>query len=100
MHTINHTRNICAHHSRLWNRTIGVKPRIPHKKNAPEWYYPVVIPGGKTFGVLTILKYLVDGIAPQSQWKVRLFGSLEEYPEIQIIDMGFPENWEKSPLWK
>ncbi len=100
LHTINYTRNICAHHSRLWNRTIRVPPRIPYKKNAPEWHYPVAIPGGKTFGILTILKYLVDRIAPQSEWKVRLFRLFDEYPEIQIGNMGFPANWRESPLWR
>lgn len=30
--TINVIRNICAHHSRLWNRVLGVKPRIPKRK--------------------------------------------------------------------
>ena len=25
---------------------------------------------------------------------------LEEYPNIDIVAMGFPENWKEQPLWK
>ncbi|WP_442904879.1 Abi family protein [Gordonibacter sp.] len=30
--TLNTVRNICAHHGRLWNRTLGTKPMIPNRK--------------------------------------------------------------------
>lgn len=31
MHVITYLRNICAHHSRLWNRELSIKPLIPDK---------------------------------------------------------------------
>ena len=31
MHIITYLRNICAHHSRLWNRELSIKPLIPDK---------------------------------------------------------------------
>jgi abortive infection bacteriophage resistance protein len=31
MHFITYLRNICAHHSRLWNRELAIRPYIPHK---------------------------------------------------------------------
>lgn len=30
--SINYIRNCCAHHSRLWNRKIPLKPLIPERK--------------------------------------------------------------------
>lgn len=98
--TINVIRNICAHHSRLWNRELGVKPFIPRKKKYPEWHEPVAICQNRIFGILTILHYLLRIIAPQSKWKSRLCGLLDEYPEISRWSMGFPDNWKESPLWK
>lgn len=98
--TINVIRNICAHHSRLWNRELGFKPRIPRENKFPEWHKPVVIPQNRVFGILTILRYLLTIIAPQSRWESRLFALLEEYPEISRRSMGFPDNWKDSPLWK
>lgn len=41
--TLNTVRNICAHHGRLWNRTLGTKPMIPSRKNDERWHDPVEI---------------------------------------------------------
>jgi len=100
LQTINVIRNICAHHSRLWNRELGVKPYIPRMNKYPQWHEPILIPQNRIFGVLTILRYLLRIIAPQSQWEARLFTLLNEYPEISRWSMGFPDNWRDSPLWK
>jgi len=98
--TINVIRNICAHHSRLWNREMGVKPYIPRKKKYPQWHEPVAVSQNRIFGVLTIFHYLLKTIAPQSNWKARLCSLLDEYPDISRWSMGFPDNWKESPLWK
>lgn len=100
LRTINVIRNICAHHGRLWNKELGVKPLIPRKNKFPQWHIPVEIKQNRVFGVLTILNYLLKIIAPQSKWKVRLFNFLEEYPEISRWSMGFPDSWKESELWK
>lgn len=31
MHVITYLRNICAHHSRLWNRKLAIRPFLPNK---------------------------------------------------------------------
>ena len=98
--TINVIRNICAHHSRLWNKVLGFKPRIPRINKYPEWHEPIAIPQDRVFGILTILRYLLTIIAPQSRWESRLIALLDEYPEISRRSMGFPDNWKDSPLWK
>ncbi len=100
LHTINVIRNICAHHGRLWNRELGVKPFIPRKSKYPQWHAPVAIPQNRIFGVLTILCYLLRITAPHSKWEGRLVALLEEYPEISRRSMGFPDNWKESPLWQ
>lgn len=95
--TLNTIRNICAHHGRLWNRALGTKPMIP--KNDSRWHAPVVVGNERIFGVLTILKYCLDRIAPQSQWPVRMLRLLEEYPDIPRASMGFPSDWMMCPIW-
>ena len=32
LHTLTAVRNICAHHSRLWNRELGIKPAVPKSR--------------------------------------------------------------------
>lgn len=95
--SLNTIRNICAHHGRLWNRELGLKPKIP--KNDPNWNIPVVVPNNRIFGILTILKHCINEIAPQSHWPERLKALLIDYHEIPLERMGFPENWELCPIW-
>lgn len=95
---LNTIRNICAHHGRLWNRGLGVKPKIP--KRDPQWHTPVLVANDRMFGVLTILKYCLDYIAPQSAWPKRFTELIGTFPNIPLTSMGFPKNWERCPIWK
>jgi abortive infection bacteriophage resistance protein len=98
--TINSVRNICAHHGRLIDRVLGLQPKIPRGQKYPEWHTPVEITRERIFGVLTILQYVLQFDAPTSHWKERLKNLFSRYPDVSIQLMGFPANWEESPLWK
>jgi len=97
---INVIRNICAHHGRLWNRELGYKPIIPREKKYPEWHNPAPLKNNRIFIILTILKYFINKIAKNSKWDVRLKKLLNEYSNISIKPMGFPDNWNEYILWK
>ncbi|MGI9014000.1 MAG: Abi family protein [Phycisphaerales bacterium] len=94
---LNVVRNICAHHSRLWNRVLGVKPMIPKKK--VDWHQPVIVHNDRVFGILTLCKWCLDRVAPQSHWPQRLSQLIDSSPHIPIQDMGFPTNWKDCPIW-
>jgi abortive infection bacteriophage resistance protein len=96
---LNQVRNICAHHSRLWNREFGVRPQIPNATHSPDWHNPLRIDNTKAFGILTLLHYLLKQVAPQSQWKSRMKVLFGNYPDVPLRFLGFPEEWEDSPLW-
>jgi abortive infection bacteriophage resistance protein len=96
--TLNIIRNICAHHGRLWNRELGYKPKIPRKDL--RWHEPVVVPSNRVFGVLTILKYMLEEVAPQSGWTDRFLTLLDEYSDLRRDRMGFPDGWEECPVWR
>jgi abortive infection bacteriophage resistance protein len=101
LHSLNYIRNVCAHHGRLWNRQLAVSPKIPHIKNSPEFHDPVSIKSTskRMFCILTILKYMMDMIAPQSRWNKRFRSLLQEYPDIPLEEMRFPDNWESCSIW-
>jgi abortive infection bacteriophage resistance protein len=96
---LNAVRNICAHHGRLWNRELGVKPYIPRINVSPDWHTPVKVTNNRLFAVLTICKWSLDRIAPQSQWPVRLWSLLDASPAIPRLNMGIPINWRACPIW-
>jgi len=97
--SLNYIRNVCAHHGRLWNRILAIKPKIPNRKNRPDFHHPISLENNRIFSLLTASKYMLDIIAHQSKWKNRLICLLEEYPDIPINEMGFPERWEQIPIW-
>ena len=97
--TLNYVRNICAHHGRLWNRELAIKPYIPRAGKYPDWHTPVSVPQHRIFGVLTILRYFMTLTAPQSHWTCRLMALFKQYDELPKNVMGFPENWEECPVW-
>jgi len=94
--TLNAMRNICAHHGRLWNRELGVKPMIPRRDAYPDWHTPE---NNRVFAVLTICRYCLRCIAAQSRWPDRLRALLAEFPRIPRASMGFPASWEQCPIW-
>lgn len=99
LHTLNFIRNACAHHSRLWNRILPIRPQLPDKRHRPEWYSPVKFDNLRVFAVLTLLRYLLQFIDPQSNWQMRLESLLAEFSDIPMSWMGFPLNWQDSAIW-
>jgi abortive infection bacteriophage resistance protein len=100
LHTLNFARNACAHHARLWNRELPIRPLIPDERHHPEWHNPVAFGNERIFAVLTLLKYLLDFITPAQAWQEQLERLLREFPDIPTQSMGFPENWRECPIWK
>ncbi len=70
--TMNVIRNICAHHARLRNRELGVKPLIPFRGDYPDWHTPFTLQNNRVFAILTICRHCVRQVAPQSSWDARV----------------------------
>jgi abortive infection bacteriophage resistance protein len=96
--TLNYIRNLCAHHSRLWNRQLALKPLIP--RHDARWHAPQPIQNDRVFVVLTLLRHLLSHTAQQSQWRERLYSLFDRYPELPLANMGIPDDWRELPLWK
>ena len=99
LHTLNYVRNACAHHVRLWNRPIPIAPKIPDKKNYPDWYIPVAINNSRIFSVLTICQYLLNQLNLDGSWKNTIIELLAANPHVPANVMGFPMNWQDSKIW-
>lgn len=97
--TLNYVRNICAHHGRLWNRELAIKPLIPDERREPLWHTPLAVGNNRVFAVLTLLQYMMRRVAPRSGWRQRLFDLFGRYPGIPLASMGIPENWRNHSLW-
>ncbi|WP_258197724.1 MULTISPECIES: Abi family protein [Pseudomonas] len=100
LHTLTTIRNICAHHSRLWNRELGIRPELPKKANF-LWPKHLFQPGPHTriFAALCILNHLTHQVSPDSHWDQRLHQLICDFPDVSLKAMGFPLNWYQDPFW-
>ncbi len=101
--SLNVVRNICAHHDRLWNRVLGVKPvlypKSDEKKRKSKWFNPIPVSNSRIFAIITIIIESLSVIAPKSGWKNRLIELLEENSNIPLFEMGFPKKWKETPFF-
>lgn len=96
---LNQIRNICAHHSRLWNRELGFRPKVPRPDVTPSWHNPVTVKPDRVFVVLTILAHCLHHINPGTSWARRFVSLLDRHPTIPPTQMGLPASWRSSPVW-
>jgi len=94
LQSFTYLRNLCAHHSRIWNRKFTVKPKIANKfkkhlQNNTGFYAQAAV-----------LNIFLSVIADGSRWQYRLLDLLDNNPDIQLEKMGFFKNWHNDPFWR
>ncbi len=98
LHHITTVRNICAHHSRLWNRDFTITMKLP-TNGEPELLQSFnKSKNNKLYNTLVMCAYLMDEISPNNHWRFKLKTLIENH-NIDVTAMGFPENWEGLPVW-
>lgn len=92
---LRYTRNICAHHLRLWDRWFVYKPRqIEELANAG-------CQPGTLKEQMVLLMFFHYAISPHSGWKTRLYNLFEKHmiPGFPITLMGIDNDWKNDLLW-
>jgi abortive infection bacteriophage resistance protein len=92
-------RNICAHHSRVWNRRL-TQINVPNdtidiflKNKNPQ--------PNKLYMTLSCMVYMLKCINPKCNFVEsikELVSSFDGHSKI-LKDMGFPPDWEEEKLW-
>ncbi len=99
LHHLSIVRNLCAHHSRLWNREFAITWKLPANKPVTLFKNFNALNGKRLYNTLVMLAYLMDCINPHS-WKRRLGGLFDKHPEVPAFAMGFPDDWRDRPIWR
>jgi len=110
LHSIVYLRNICAHHSRLWNKEMRIQPIIPRNPRnqfiiqtnylSPDESGTPRALNKKAYFILSMIIYLMNVINPKNSVPTKVKRLFEKYPNIDSRAMGFPEDWQNEPLWK
>lgn len=93
LQSMSYLRNLCAHHSRLWNRVFSVPPKVA-KKHAKL----ITVPD-KFHAFAMVLFEMLKSIEGGNGWALRLYDLLSENPDIDPLAMGFPVGWNLDPFW-
>jgi abortive infection bacteriophage resistance protein len=105
LRSLNYLRNLCAHHSRLWNRNVVDQPSLAGTDNI-DWCRSFAGKNdliAKPFLLLAICRHMVKTTCPDTEWHSRLAGQLGDLPQqhserkLSVADMGLPEGW--SDWW-
>jgi len=89
VHCIAYVRNLCAHHSRLWNRELPINPKINIKDS--DWNN---INNKRLFSVLLVLKRFVRLENERGRWTEELISHINQLPVKHRHAMGIPDDWE------
>lgn len=103
LQVLSYVRNLCAHHSRLWNReTVKRVPKI--RRFAVDLVFLKDarnndVPDNRLYNVLVVLLHLIDRQATDSSFRGRLRALIEERSDEEKRSMGFPVDWDKRSIW-
>lgn len=98
LHTLTYIRNVCAHHSRLWNRDIAI---TPPKLKESCWRPPITPTTQHVFYILLILRTLLRASNIEAHWKTKIEDLISSIPDAEktLPAMGFPREWKNHPKW-
>lgn len=99
LHSLVYVRNVCAHHSRLWNRELRIQPRYPISP-ANQWLKDIKIDNHKVHYVLSMLLYLLQSLDNGHSLREDFKKLLKKFPNIDPAAMGFPIRWIEEEIWK
>lgn len=93
LHALTYLRNLCAHHSKLWNRNFTLKPLVAND------YRKQLEKNSRFSAQAAILKIFLDVISPGSEWAKHLRALIFDHPNVDIKKMGFKEDWLADKFW-
>lgn len=101
LEAVAYLRNIVAHHSRLWGRTMVKKPMLPSNLKGLWHSTPInEFTRRKPYVIIASLLYMCNALGEGELFKHKLLSFLKSYPSIYTAKLGFPYDWENEPIWR
>lgn len=98
IHSLVYVRNICGHHSRLWNRNLRIQPVTPRHSAHP--FVTQAVRTNRVYYVMCIIKYLLNVIEPANNFTSQINWLFIQHPTIDKRALNFPDCWEMEELWQ
>ena len=103
IHHLVYTRNLCAHHSRIWDRKWSIKPNLPAGN---IWAPPILPSNDRLFATLLVQSQLLSRCQAEKEfshkWRLRvedlLSNNIPKLPN-SLWQMGLSAKWNKHSVW-
>lgn len=97
---LTNVRNLCAHHSRLWNKRISADRPIIPKRELYKFHREITDDFNTSmYGIISLINRILYSFNPDNKFIDKIENLLEEYT-INTDLMGFPKNWKESATWR
>lgn len=104
LHALVYLRNVCAHHARLWDKSMSITPIIPPGR---RWDPVRNARNNSLYVAAMILNWmLTHGTVPKHAsmvWRTDFTQAIDQlahrFPQFSPLT-GFPINWQDQPIWQ
>jgi abortive infection bacteriophage resistance protein len=94
--SLSYVRNVCAHHARLWNKELSIRPVVPRNKN--RWPHPA-LDNKRCYVIFILLHDVMSRISPADPWSETLIAYLSTCSDVQLAGMQVPKAWKILSPW-
>jgi len=97
---LSYVRNLCAHHSRVWNRDLAIAPKIPHRDR--RWHSAQLSKPDRAFGVMLVLRSMLRSLDLGGDWAARMEVEFARDLADPFIarGIGIAGDWAQHPVWR
>jgi abortive infection bacteriophage resistance protein len=102
LESIAYFRNMIAHHSRLWSRTVVKRPGMQLNNPQSAWFCQPLRQGqiDKPFSIISCMVYLSNFLHQPQDMKREIIDLINACPHVPVYKYGFFNEWQTEPLWK
>lgn len=99
---LNYVRNLCAHHSRLWDRKWSIQSDLPDE---PDWQNANAVSNQRLFATLLLVRKMMLRSphikTDADQWRDRVTNLMNAPPAVANAAalMGLTANWQTHAVW-
>lgn len=94
LHALTYIRNLCAHHSRFWNRHFTIRPKQINE------YTKYLTPNTTFAAQAAMIHLLLKIISPDSKWTAKIYDLIKSHAFIDPARMGFMTDWQNDGFWE
>jgi abortive infection bacteriophage resistance protein len=97
LNSLSYLRNQCAHHQKISKKTFKFPPKLP-KRETLKFFEQ--LREDSLYNVLCVIQFMLSKINIWCDFSHNIKELISNNPQIDLNELGFPNNWLEEPIWK